>query len=116
MGKKLTITLTDRLPVTVDVDIWPVIARSSDCDSEYEFQANRRWKMFVRQCQTEGDDRCIVYGIYGSNFSSEPDCRGGEIVDNVEAVPAAAKRVAAYLDFNVRLADELIADLPAEEL
>ena len=116
MGKKLTITLTDRRPVTVDTDVWQKIASSSDHDNEYDFQANRKWKLFVRQCQTEGDDRCVVYGIYETAFQSESDRRGGEIVDSLDDVPAAVKRVAEYLAFEERLADECIADLPADEI
>lgn len=116
MTNMLTITLTDRAPVKVDKTVWQLIASASDHDNQYEFQANRKWNLFVRQCQTEGDDRCIVYGVYTTQFQSESDRRGGEIVDSVDEVPAAVKRVAEHLGFDERLADECIADLPAEEL
>lgn len=116
MGKKLTITLTDRRPVTVDVDVWPIIGSTKDWDNQCESQANRKWTLIVRQCQTDGDDRCVVYGVYTSQFQSESDRRGGEIVDSLDDVPAAVKRVAEYLGFEPRLADECIADLPADEL
>lgn len=116
MGKKLTITLTNRPPVSVDTEVWQKVASASDHDNQYECQANRRWDLFVRQCQTEDDDRCIVYGVYNTAYQGEPDRRGGEIVDSIEEVPAAVKRVAEYLGFEERLADECIADLPAEEL
>jgi hypothetical protein len=114
MGKKLTITLTDRRPVVVDTDVWPLIASVTDHDGQVECQANRRWKLAVRQCQTEGDDRCVVYGILDSVYSDS--CRGGQVVENLEAVPGAVKTVAEHLGFSARLADECIADLPAEEL
>lgn len=116
MGKKLTISLTDRRPVTVDVDAWAIIGQSSDHDNQYECQANRKWKMTVRQCQTEGDDRCVVYGTYTSQYQGEADRRGGEIVEDLDSVPEAVKRVAEYLGFDARLADECIADLPADEI
>jgi len=116
MGKKLTITLTNRRPVVVDVTVWTVIASSSDHDNQYECQANRRWNLFVRQCQTEGDDRCVVYGTYSTQYQNESDRRGGEIVADLDEVPEAVKRVSEYLSFNERLADECIADLPADEI
>lgn len=116
MGKKLTITLTDRRPVTVDVDVWPIIGQASDHDNQFEFQANRKWKLTVRQCQTDGDDRCVVYGTYSTAYQGEADRRGGEIVDSLDDVPASVKRVAEYLGFEARLADDCIADLPADEI
>lgn len=116
MGEKRTITLTDRQPVTVDTEVWPIIASAKDHDNQYEAQANRKWSLVVRQCQTEGDDRCIVYGVYTSQWQNEPDLRGGEIVDSVEEVPASVKRVAEYLGFERTLADACVADLPAVEL
>lgn len=116
MGKKLTITLTDRRPVTVDVDVWPIIAKAKDWDNQHECQANRTWVLTVRQCQTDGDDRCVVYGTYDTAWQNESGRRGGEIVDSLDDVPAAVKRVAEYLQFESRLADECIADLPADEI
>lgn len=116
MGKSLTITLTDRRPVTVDTDVWPLIASAKDHDNQYEFQANRKWKLFVRECQTEGDDRCIVYGVYETNWQGEADRRGGKIVESIDRVPAAIKAVAEYLGFDISLADDCIADLPPVEI
>lgn len=117
MGKK-TISLTGRKPVVIDEDVWPLIASASDHDGQYEFQANRKWHLFVRQCQTSADDdRCIVYGVFTSSFQNEADRRGGEIVATVDDVPAAVQRVADYLEFRKQhMVDECIADLPAEEL
>ena len=116
MGKKLTISLTNRRPVTVDTDVWPLVASAKDWDNQYECQANRTWTLLVRQCQTEGDDRCVVYGVYTTNWQNESDKRGGEIVDDLDSVPAAVKRVAEYLGFEEQLADACIADLPADEI
>jgi len=111
--EKLTITLTDRPPVRVDKEQWPIIASAKDWDNEHEFQANRTWHLKVRQHE---DGRCIVYGIYSTNWHNENDLRGGELVDDVACVPETIKSVADYLGFNARLADECIADLPAEDL
>ena len=115
-NEKLTITLTDRRPVKIDKATWALIASAKDWDNQHECQANRTWKLFVRQCQKDGDDRCIVYGIYDTCYQGEDDRRGGEIVDDIDAVPEAIKRVAEYLGFNQSLADSCIADLPAIEL
>ena len=116
MGKKLTIALTGRRPVNVDADEWPVVANATDCDSHVESQANRRWMLAVRQCQREGDDRCLVYGKYDTQWRNESDLRGGEIVDSIDDAPEALRRVAEYLNFNPRLADDCTADLPADEI
>lgn len=116
MGKKLTVSLTNRRPVTVDCDTWPIIASAKDWDNEYEFQANETWKLIVRQCFNEGDDRCIVYGIFDTAHQGKSGKRGGKIVDNIDAVPAAVKEVAEYLGFDLELADRCISDLPDEEI
>lgn len=113
MGKKLTISLTDRRPVTVDCDIWPIIAQARDWDNQYECQANEIWRLIVRQCQNEGDGRCIVYGLHDKGST---DKRGGKIVDDINAVPKAIKEIANYLDFELDLADRCISNLPSEEI
>jgi hypothetical protein len=50
------------------------------------------------------------------SFKNESDLRGGEIVDSIDDAPEALRRVAEYLDFNHRLADDCIANLPADEI
>ena len=115
-SKKLTITLTDRPPVSINTDVWSLIASSHDWDNQYECQANRTWKLMVRQCRNKDDDRFIVYGIYTTQYQNESGRRGGEIVNGINNVPSAIKRVAEYLGFELQLADSCIADLPAEEL
>lgn len=115
-GKTYTITLTGRPPVKLNDDKWPVIASASRHDGQVECQANRRWNLFVRQCKKDGDDRCLVYGVYVTAWQGESDRRGGEIVDSIDDVPDAVYEVAEYLGFDRRLADECIADLPAEEI
>jgi hypothetical protein len=132
--EKLTITLTDRAPVTIVADNWPVIASAKDWDNRYEVQANRTWSLKVRQ---HNDGRTIVYGVYTTQYQNEPERRagllltppkdwapdpcepGGEITPSAwvgDEVVEAIKRVAEHLGFERRLADECIADLPALEL
>ena len=117
---KLTITLTGRAPVTVDKEQWPVIASAKDWDNQYEFQANRRWKLTVRQHE---DGRAIVYGVYTTQYQNEDERRGGELLDTNRPgtgtepdIPGAILRVAEYLNFDRRLADRCIADLPAVDI
>lgn len=126
-GSTRTITLTGRQPVTIREDDWPLIASVKTWDNQYESQANRAWRLFVRQNEVDG--RTLVYGVYSTQFPDEADRRGGELLTPPASstidgekfavwpeIPAAIYRVAEYLGFERRLADECIADLPAEEL
>lgn len=64
--KTRTITLTDRPPVRIAEDDWPVIARgdADDNDSDQPGNApNRQWERTIRVRQHE-DGRAIVYGVY----------------------------------------------------
>jgi hypothetical protein len=117
---KLTITLTGRAPVMIDKEKWPEIASSKDWDNQHECQANRTWKLTVRQHE---DGRAIVYGVYRSQFQGEAVKRGGELLDTNRPgtgtepdIPGAITRVAEYLGFDQGLADRCIADLPAVEI
>lgn len=124
--KYRTITLTDRAPVRIDEEQWPEIASARDWDNTHECQANRRWNLRVRQHRVDG--RTIVYGTYSTQFQNERGAAAGEIItppDDApvsedswyvwDEIPAAIKRVAANCGCD-RIADECIADLPAQEL
>lgn len=112
--EKLTITLTDRAPVTIDRDLWPVLTSAKDHDGgEIEVQAHRRWTITVRQ---HSDGRTIVYAVFASQYAKENDRRAGELHQAGVDVVAAIKRVAASLDFSEELAQRCIANLPAEEI
>lgn len=110
---KLTITLTGRRPVSIIKADWPVVASAKDWDNEHECQANRTYKLLVRQHQ---DGRALVYGIYDTDFTYENGRRGGEMVEADADIPAAIKRVGEYLEMSRDLIDECVADLPAEDL
>lgn len=103
----LTITLTDRPPVRVVKDDWSIVASASD------HEEHRNWKLIVRQ---HGDGRSIVYGIYDTNWQGEHGRRGGVLVAAKEDIAAAIKTVGQSLDFEERLIQQCIADLPAEEI
>jgi hypothetical protein len=110
---RLTIALTNRPPVGIVKEDWPVIASVHDYDNQYEFQANRHWYLTVRQHE---DGRTVVYGKYSTQFPNEHDRRAGELVEANGNIAAAILNVAETLEFENRLAQECIADLPAENL
>lgn len=123
--KRRTITLTDRAPVRIVENEWAVIASAKDYDNEHEFQANRRYNLRVRQ---HADGRTIVYGTHSTQFQNEQDAAAGELLTPPsdmqvkeeewcvwDEIPAAIKRVAANCHCD-QIADECIADLPAEDL
>jgi hypothetical protein len=132
MGKQRTITLTGRRPVTINEDEWPVIAESGwgDCDSQYEFEANRRADAQIKVRQHE-DGRSIVYGTYRyrTSFQGEDDVHAaaglllaadGDVItairDTTEGLSSYESLPRAWLPDWRMLADECIADLPAEKL
>lgn len=126
-----TITLTGRPPVKIlDAD-WPVIAVASyhDWDGQYDFQAFRHWRGFVRVRQHD-DGRVIVYAKcwYDTAYQErdyqqragellEPGADIMDIVDAIYRVHSAINVVdEAHRDSWRLLAEECIANLPAEEL
>jgi len=113
MSDRRTITLSDRAPVTIVETDWPVIAQASEHDNQHEFQANRTWHLYVRR---HADGRVIVYGVYRTKFEGEHDRRGGHLLDPGENIASHISGVAKALGFDERMAQECIADLPAEEL
>lgn len=129
--KQRTITLTDRPPVRIREDQWPVIATGSysDWDNQYEFQANRKWNIDIKVRQHQ-DGRVIVYSVYDydTRFATEKSeaHRVGALLAPDDDLPAAIKRTAEQMivrvtDDNMHrhiraVADECIADLPAQEI
>ena len=110
--KMRTITLTDKPPVKIREDQWPLIATAKDWDNTYESQANRTWGLRVRQ---HDDGRAIVYGLYDSAYQGEGGRRAGELVEAGGDIPAAIHRVAQDCGCE-RIAQDCIAALPAQEL
>jgi len=131
---KRIITLTDRPPVKIREDEWPVIAHGvySDHDNEFESQANRKWRCNVRVRQ-HADGRAIVYGIYDYDtawrgergFAAKSGAllgAGANLVDAINdvgrdltntALEANHEGFVAHISEAVR---DCIADLPAEEI
>jgi len=127
MSDKLTITLTDRPPVKIVRDEWPVIASASDerWDNTYKFQANRtwEWRITVRQ---HADRRTLVYAVYEYDtcYENEPDSdhRAGVFLSPDGDVIAAIQQVGSDMEGRVgdgvfaRLVHECVAGLPAIEI
>jgi len=130
--KKIKITLTRRPPVQVLDSAWPYIATSSDkdFDNQYEFQANRisNWDLDVRQ-HARGCTLVFAKYTYTSQWQGAAyyDIRGGERLAPGADIVAAIGRVADWMrdqvarerpddaDVFLRLANECIASLPAED-
>ena len=125
--KKITITISmsERRPVTIDTSNWPVVARANAWDNQYEFQANHVWEIAVRE---HADGRRIVYCEYdsgpgGTHIGFRP-IRGGYMIDSRAVLDSSAheaatiraiRRCAGLID-REELGSECIADLPAETL
>lgn len=122
-----TITLTNRPPVKIDEDNWPVIASAADkdWDNEYDFQANQAWKWSITVRQHK-DGRAIIYATYthtsqwaGSNDTYD---KQGEYLAYkdvpYEHICTAIINVCAQMQGERwdALKDECIADLPPEDL
>jgi len=132
-SKTRTITLTARPPVKIREDEWPVIAHGKyhHHDNQYEFQANRLWKMDVRVRQ-HADGRAIVYGVYDYDTAFRTErgflAKAGLVVDQgadlVDAIRTVGETLAdaaseAEHDFGADISAavrDCIAELPAQEL
>lgn len=111
--KTRIVTLTDRAPVRIIEDEWPVIATGFDCDSEHAFQANRTWRVTVRRHE---DGRTLVYGRFDSRYAHDHDIRAGYLLPNDEDVVDVIRTVTSEIGANVHVSSVCIANLPAEEI
>lgn len=128
-SKLRTITLTDRPPVRIREDLWPMIAQGdgdsfAEQDPGRHGQASQRgelteWTLRVRQHQ---DGRAIVYGVVTTPAwdRTAHDWRGGEILDPEShpegvsslALVAAIRRVGRQAAIPDHVIRECIAALP----
>lgn len=128
--KSRTITMTGRRPVKIQDAAWPSIAVGSyhDHDNQYEFQANRTWRCWIRVRQ-HSDGRCLVYGSYeySTAFQNERDIttKAGRLLgagdDPADGVAQVADDLikaldGEYADHIREAARDCTADLPAEAL
>lgn len=129
--KQRTITLTDRPPVRVREDQWPLIAVGmyKDWDNQYECQANRTWHIYIR-VRRHQLGRAIVYGRYSYDTAWQGERgemhRVGTLLAPDDDLAGAIRAIASQLIERVRddymhphidaAADECIANLPAQAL
>lgn len=118
--KKIAVTMSERAPLKLDPELWPLIASADTHDGQVECQANREWAIKVREHE---DGRRIVYGWVRRGNGGMPigyrGASGGYLVEAGasagEETIRAIRRVAGIIGDDA-LGDECIADLPAEEL
>lgn len=134
----ITIAMSDRRPIKVDPDEWPVIATAEEHDGKVAAQANTEWYVRVRE---DINGRRVVYGGKvagpGGQHRGFRPVRAGYLVENVrrEGTPMredrngqmtaawpnddetirAIRRVAGAIE-RADLGAECIADMPAEVL
>jgi len=116
---KIRITMSERRPLSVSKSEWPVIAKADWHDGQIKYQANTERHIRVRQ---HADGRRIVYGFQepgnGGQFAGTRNPQAGFLIDagapENETV-RAIRRVGGILEDD-QLADECIANLPAEEI
>ena len=123
---RIKIYMSERAPVSIEMSEWSLIASAdafgniSGGPAAIHVQANQEWYIHVRQHQ---DGRRVVYGenIRGNGGmpASWKPSHGGFLIDADEKSQAetvrAIRRVAGIVG-NVYLADECIAELPADKL
>lgn len=124
-----TITMTDRPPVRIRPDDWPIVAAAdgdsfTGSDPARHQQALQRGEVdkYVLKVRRHANGRTIVYGTLRSAHPgwNQPaggiDWRGGELLADGENEPAAIRRVGEDAGIPEHLIRECIADLPAEVL
>lgn len=119
--KTRTITLTDRAPVTIREDEWPLIAsakyrpgsvRNGTPVPDYETD---EYSIRVRQ---HADGRVLVYGVVDAStaWTGTEDRRGGILCPSYGCVIDAIRQVGVECNMPDRVIRECIADLPAEDI
>lgn len=121
-AKRIEITMSERRPLKIDPEQWPVVASADWFSGQIECQANTIRRIKVRE---HDDGRRIVYGFQcagnGGQAAGTRNPSGGFLVDAVDGkvdeaeTVRAIRRVGGIIEDD-GLADDCIADLPAEEV
>lgn len=123
--KTRTITLTDRHPVKIYDDEWPVIASADgdsygDHDHARHQQASAQGELdkYLLRVRRHADGSTIIYGILdaATAWTRSEDVRGGELLDDGADIARAIRRVGEYCGLPARVIRECIASLPPVEL
>jgi hypothetical protein len=123
--KSRTITLTNRPPVTVREDLWPVLASARDdswtgLDPSRYMQSKQRGELdeyFVTVRQHE-DGRSIVYAVLSAARSwtgNESRAEGAMLAAGAD-VARSIREVGERCGLPDKVIRDCIADLPAEDL
>lgn len=124
-SKTRTITLTDRPPVKIKDDAWPIIADAKDdsfSGNDYgrHQQALGQGELdeYTIRVRQHADGRAIVYAILdaATAWTGSEDHRGGELLDPGADLAAAIRRVGDGCGIPDSVIRECIADLPAVEI
>lgn len=126
--KTRTITLTDRRPIKIREEEWPVVARASGDTGPSDY-ARRQQALVQGECDTYSlrvrqhtDGRAIVYAVLDAAFAAwgapagGESHRGGELLDAGADLSAAIRRVGESCHLPDSVIRDCIADLPAEEV
>lgn len=118
----IIIAMSDRRPLKINDEAWPVIACVFWYNKQHKCQANTRARIAVRE---HADGRRIVYGYDtagpGGQYAGTINPHAGYLVSSRDGRPdddetiRAIRRVAGVLG-RTHLGDECIADLPSEEI
>lgn len=129
VNNRLTITMTDRVPVNIVKNEWPIVAESSEHYDNIEGYS--KWRLIVRRHST--GTRAIVYATYihrDNNGDRDYSQRGGFLLGMIEAeiaeLPKHIRRMADWMALQEHhpgeekrwstLASTCMSVLPAEEL
>lgn len=120
-AEKIEVALSDRAPVRLTKADWPVIASASWFSGQYDFQAGEKAYCKVLR---HADGRVVVYGRRHEGPGGRPvgyvGAHAGFLLSrraSSEEIARTIRRVVGVLGSTVsHLADEAIADLPAEDL
>lgn len=124
MAKTLTVTMTDRRPLTIDKDKWPVLASVKihvGPDPDYGPPHGDFWALTLRKCVRNGGQWHLL--AYGSKESWDSgDCVAGHRqglllrwTEDWRAVEKLVGELCDLLQVPSHRRSELFAKLPAEE-
>jgi hypothetical protein len=121
-NKKITITMSERRPITIVAAEWPKIGEATWHDGQIECQANTEAYIRVRQSET---GKTIVYGGEeagnGGQHAGYRAKYAGYLIGQLGEAPSddeiahTIRRVAGVIG-HVELGDECIGSLPAEDV
>lgn len=124
----LTITLTDRAPIKIRKDEWPVLA-SARGDSYRGDPGRRRQALQQSECdeyrltvRQHSDGRAIVYGVVDAAIAAwhapagGESWRGGDLLEPGADLASVIRDVGARASMPDSVIRACIADLPAVEI